>query len=275
MKSLNILLVSFLACLCVACDQDNKGSIYQADNINASFTFSELELSAPASSPIINVPIYRGITNEAATVNVTSKVAVQGISVPTSVTFQAGESVAYLPISLGSSVEPGQSVSIELTLDASAIGEGCIGTTTVLASLTLEWEDGGSCTFIDYTFSDGASAKGVKIEHGKGTNMYRIVQPWIAVYGYGPDGFVNDTGVQFIFNPADNSIQWKMSSSGVVADLDKGTYTFVWPSQYADRFVLANEGNDYYTSMFGLVEGDGYYSGFSFEFIWDEGWPGK
>lgn len=278
MKSLNILLVSFLACLCMACNQDNKGAIYQADSINASFTFSELELSASASSPVINVPVYRGVTNEAVSVNVTSKASIQGLSIPSSVTFEAGNNTAYLPINLNGAIEPGKSVSIELALDESTVGPGCIGETTVTASLILEWENGGTCTFIDYTFAEdenGQVAKNVKIEHGKGTNMYRIVQPWIAAYGYGPDGFTTDTGVQFTYNPADTSITWKASSSGTVADLDKGAYTFVWLAKYASYCTLVNKGNDYYTSMLGLVSGSGYYTGFAFEFIWEEGWPGK
>ena len=43
-----------------------------------------------------------------------------------------------------------------------------------------------------------------------------------------------------------------------------------WEQYVPDYCFTKQEGNTYYFEMLGLVDGDGYYSGFAFEFTWNK-----
>ena len=138
------------------------------------------------------------------------------------------------------------------------------------------WVSAGSCLFVDYTFSDsdnGDAARDVPIINAEGTNLYRIVQPFMAVYGKGGNGFSVDTSIEFTMN-ADYSINLVHDEDGIVVTADQ--YDFVWVDKYVPDYCnVVNNGNVYQASMLGLVSGEGYYTGFSFAFQWTTGWPGN
>ena len=264
--------------LFTACDQDNEAAIYNLEGQGLAFTSNSLgQIEVEPSDPVCQVPIVRGNAKGAFTGKVGKVTAeVDGEEVDYNTVCSVGDftfadgacqtsfDVNVAPLPVGK--------VLTLTLECTDNLAPTAGTNVVTMKINKKyvWESAGTCTFIDYTFTEdenGVKAEGVAVEHAQETSLYRIIQPWIACYGGGAEGFTKDTGVQFKLN-SDNSIDLVPVSGSIVATADQ--YDFCWVANYVGSYCLkGNEGNDYWFSMLGLVDGDGYYTGFAFEFIWN------
>lgn len=283
-----------------------NGSSYSFNSATASYTYQPQETVAGKD---VQITVTRGTSQGTATVPV--KLTVSDPTVitgPESVTFAEGSTTASYPLHFAKELTPGVRVTANLAIDPEALGfqkveepdkekldsaayeTALVAYNTYLKRLEnfklatsisfykeLRWEKIGSCLFVDYTFAEGdngAAAENVPIENALGTNRYRIVKPFIAVYGA---DMKSDTGIAFTLND-DNSIELEVGSKGydvaTVVYADNSQYIFAWVAKYAGTYCkTASDGNIYQASMLGVIDGEGYYTGFSFAFQWTEGWP--
>lgn len=149
--------------------------------------------------------------------------------------------------------------------------------TTVTFSKVMTWSEAGKCTFVDYNFSsNGAAAENVVIMHADGTNIYRIVAPFQAIYSDDPDeGFDTDTGFTFYLND-DLSISFD-EEIGTIG-YPGYTYAYVWGvgqfADYASYCSVTHQDNIYDVRCLRLRNNADLFTG-HFAFMWTEGWPGE
>ena len=176
-KSLFVLMIALSACLFTACEQENKGTIYNPENQGLSFTFGTVSLSAPANNPIISVPIYRSVAGEAYTANIVSTVseASAGITVPSSISFESGSLESSISINLGA-LTVGKKATIKINLDEKDASAGGISTITVTANKEYVYQKLGTGTFTD-NWSSGKTYN-VEIQKAEGFERYRIIDPY-------------------------------------------------------------------------------------------------
>ena len=266
-----------------SCETDVEGITYTPMAQNVSFEVENPStITTSENSLTILVRVIRSITNGAYTANFTAEASEEGIFSNDgngSVTFADGQGVAVVNVT-ASNLAKGVDYTYTLKLsEAEAAAADTITktqnlTTTVSIHSDYNWVAAGTCTFVDYTFSEsdeGDAASKVTILHAEGTNLYRIVQPFIAVYGGGSAGFTTDTSIDFLLN-ADGTITLVYDADGIVCSADQ--YDFVWVEQYVPDYCnITCQGNVFIAEMLGLVNGDGYYTGFGFAFQWN-GMPG-
>lgn len=288
-----------------------NGQTYSFSNKTISYTF---EGTDQLKGTDVNITVTRGTTS--GKVSVPVKVAMTDpsvISTPDEVTFEDGSNTALFPIHFKEELVPGVNQAVRLTLDSKAFGfevveepepltpqsthedsvayekqstayatyqkrlENYQLQTTITFKKNLTWVECGSCTFADYTvYADPVMAENVPILNGLGTNKYRIVTPWIYLYG---SDCSSATNIEFTLDENyQMTLETDGSSTGVVSEFThavKGTFTFCWPAKYAAYCSVVSQGNVYQASMLGLVNGEGYYQGFQFAFMWTNGWPGS
>lgn len=276
--------VAVMSVMFVSCDKDNVVATYTPYTDNVTFMSKKaaniLTKDASCEIPIRVVRATKGTACEA---KYSIEVSEEGIFTDLNkgvVSFKEDETVAYINLK-ADNLYPGETYEATITFADEVIAktDTCLNasvvSTTVVIGRDFVWEKAGTCTFVDYTFSEGAYTEGVVIENATGTNQYRVIEPWKSVFGPLPDGFDSDSGFKFTYND-DSSIDFIVGADGeTLVDLDKGAYTFNWVADYVGSYcIIEQEGNDYYAEMLGTVDGEGYYTGFAFEFIWDEGWPG-
>jgi hypothetical protein len=223
----------------------------------------------------IPVRVVRATTTGSLTANYTATASDEGIFTDSgngSVTFADGQGVAVITVN-ANNLEKGKDYTYTLTFGAAEAATADTITnsqnlqTVISIHSDYNWVSAGTCTFVDYTFGDGVAAKNVSIIHAEGTNIYRIIQPFMAVYGKGGSGFSVDTGIEFLLN-ADKTITLVHDANGIVCTADQ--YDFVWVDAYVPDYCnIVCNGNVFQANMLGLVSGDGYYGGFSFAFQWD------
>ena len=269
--------------LMTSCDKDNVGGIYTPYTQNISFESDEaVDILTSESSAEFTIRLVRNITKGEYTVHYVFDTEDEDIFTDENggtVTFADGQAVAVISMK-ASNMEKGVEYTGTLTLSDEDIetADTIIGNPIVITNITVmcdyEWVEAGKCKFTDYTMYEGVpySAENVTILHADGTNIYRIDKPFMAVYGEGDEGFSTDTGITFELND-DNSVTL-ITNGGIVASADQ--FDFVWLDQYVPAYCNSTvNGNTYQFTMLGLVGGEGYYTGFAFEFEWTEGWPGN
>ena len=265
-----------------SCETKVEGPIYSSMGQNVSFeTATPSTVTTSETSLTIPVRVVRASTKGALTANYTAAASDEGIFTDSgngSVTFADGEGVAVITVN-ANNLEKGKDYTYTLTFGAAEAATADTITnsqnlqTVIKIHSDYNWVSGGTCTFVDYTFNEnGQSAKNVPIRHAEGTNLYEIVQPFMAAYGKGGSGFTTDTGIQFTLN-SDNTINLVYDANGIVCSADQ--YDFVWVEKYVPDYCnLTCTGNVFQANMLGLVSGEGYYTGFAFAFQWN-GWPGE
>lgn len=258
-----------------SCETDVEGITYTPMAQNVSFEVENPStITTSESSLTIPVRVIRSITNGAYTANFTAEASEEGIFSNDgngSVTFADGQGVAVVNVT-ASNLAKGVDYTYTLKLsEAEAAAADTITktqnlTTTVSIHSDYNWVSGGTCTFVDYTFSEsdeGDAAKGIAIQHAEGTNIYRIMNPWATTYG-DSDGAGN---LQFYLNP-DNSIHF---DEGVVANIF-GYGIYFDTENYPDYCNVEQNGNIFIVNHL-LLSGSSLYIG-GFAFQWD-GWPGN
>lgn len=184
-KSLFSMLMVLSLCVFTSCEQENEGVIYNAENQGLSFTFNSFEFSAPASNPVISVPVYRAVANEAYTSPITVITAAPGVTAPANVSFAAGEHETTIDINLGDQLGVGVIASISIKLNDADTSAGAVAQATVSAYKEYVFESLGMGTFQDNWALGGTYS--VEIQKAQGFDRYRVIDPY-------KEGLTNDDG---------------------------------------------------------------------------------
>ena len=184
-KSLFSMLMILSLCVFTSCEQDNEGFIHNADNQGLSFTFNSFELSAPANNPVISVPVYRAVANDAYTANITVTTEAPGVTAPSSISFAAGENQTTIDINLGETLGVGQIATITIKLSEADASAGAVSEATVSAFKEYVFESLGMGTFQDNWALGGTYS--VEIQKAQGFDRYRVIDPY-------KEGLTNDDG---------------------------------------------------------------------------------
>ena len=184
-KSLFSILMLLSLCVFTSCEQENEGVIYDANNQGLSFTFNTFEFSAPANNPVISVPVYRAVANDAYTASITVATEAPGVTAPSSVSFAAGEHETTIDINLGSELGVGVKATITITLNEADASVGGVAETSVSAYKEYVFESLGMGTFQDNWALGGTYS--VEIQKAQGFDRYRVIDPY-------KEGLTNDDG---------------------------------------------------------------------------------
>lgn len=184
-KSLFSILMLLSLCVFTSCEQENEGVIYDANNQGLSFTFNTFEFSAPANNPVISVPVYRAVADEAYTSSITVSTSAPGVTAPSSVSFAAGEQETTIDINLGSELGVGVIATITITLNEADASVGGVAETEISAYKEYVFESLGMGTFQDNWALDGTYS--VEIQKAQGFDRYRVIDPY-------KEGLTNDDG---------------------------------------------------------------------------------
>ena len=184
-KSLFSILMLLSLCVFTSCEQENEGVIYDANNQGLSFTFNTFEFSAPANNPVISVPVYRAVADEAYTSSITVSTSAPGVTAPSSVSFAAGEQETTIDINLGSELGVGVIATITITLNDADASVGGVAETEISAYKEYVFESLGMGTFQDNWALGGTYS--VEIQKAQGFDRYRVIDPY-------KEGLTNDDG---------------------------------------------------------------------------------
>ncbi|MBQ8463289.1 MAG: hypothetical protein IJ544_04145 [Prevotella sp.] len=288
-----------------------NGATYSFNNVNLSYEYAAEE---SLNGKDVEILVTRGTTQGEVTLPISAVFSdAEAMSGPESITFADGSNTAAYPIHFSKELIPGQKLTAKLAIDPKEIGfaveeadtmllknktaadslkyvadsiayETYLNklknyklATTITFSKVLTWSEAGKCIFVDYNFaSDGASAEDVTILHADGTNMYRIVAPFQAIYSDDPDeGFDTDTGFTFYLED-DLSISFD-EEIGTIG-YPGYTYQYVWGvgsfAGYAAYCGVTRQNNIYDVNCLRLRNNANLYTG-HFAFMWTEGWPGE
>ncbi len=258
-----------------SCNTDVEGVCYSPMGANVSFeTAKPSTITTAETSLTIPVRIIRSTTAGSYTANFTAEASEDGIfsnDANGSVTFAEGQGVAVINV-IANNLAKG--VDYTYTLKLSENEKAAADTITKTQNLETvikihsdyNWVSGGTCTFVDYTFSEsenGDAARNVPIRHAEGTNIYEIVNPYMTVYD-DSDGVGN---IPFTLN-ADNSISF---ADGTIANIF-GYGIYFDAANYPDYCNVTQNGNVFQVNHL-LLAGSSLYIG-AFAFQWN-GWPGS
>lgn len=167
-----------MATLFTSCDTDNMGVVYESQTMGVIFATGSQSVSFPAHGyEGFDVEVMRAVSNEAATVNITSATLLDAsgnpialpatIQVPSTVSFAAGENISSFHVTVGD-ITPGQNYRLSVTLDESlasvagsstkvitiyrdytysAIGKGTLTSEFFGAAGEFEWEKADQTTW--------------------------------------------------------------------------------------------------------------------------------
>ena len=177
--------VAVMSVMFVSCDKDNVVATYTPYTDNVSFMSKKaaniLTKDASCEIPIRVVRATKGTACEA---KYSIEVSEEGIFTDLNkgvVSFKEDETVAYINLK-ADNLYPGETYEATITFADEVIAktDTCLNasvvSTTVVIGRDFVWEKAGTCTFIDYTFSEGAYTEGVVIENATGTNQYRVIE---------------------------------------------------------------------------------------------------
>lgn len=179
---LGIALGLFLA---VSCNTDNKGAIYTPDGTDAAVSFlstvsSDTEIEPTAAT--YDILVTRGKNKEAATVKIKGEMP-EGITVPESISFAAGENETTLSLDIskmavGETYEGKVSFADESEFDSNR----SISSVTVTLAKAFTWESIGQGEFYDglalQPSDDDLGIVKVEVLKAVGFNRWRIMNPF-------------------------------------------------------------------------------------------------
>ncbi len=246
-----ILGLALVAAGLTSCDQENVGAIYEPTQANISFINESQSKLTDQTSIEVPVAIGRATTNGEYTVNVALSDASEGVSLKSNqVTFANGEGMAYATVVI-TGMQQGNEYKGTLTLtgvESTANTEfgTQITSTTITVMCDYNWISGGTCDFIDYTFGDGVVGEGVAIQNAEGTNIYRLVSPYVTTY---PDDGAPAHNITFTLN-GDGSISMQEGDW-----FDLWGYGFYYDTASWGNYCFTRNQGDLYDVNFLLKEG--------------------
>lgn len=184
-KSLFSIFMVLSLCVFTSCEQDNEGTIYNANNHGLSFTFNAFELSAPANNPVVSVPVYRAVADDAFTSSITITTDAPGVTAASNISFAAGENQSTIDINLGEQLGVGEIAKITIKLNEADASVGGVAEATVSAYKEYVFVSLGMGTFQDNWALGGTY--NVEIQKADGFDRYRVIDPY-------KEGLTNDDG---------------------------------------------------------------------------------
>lgn len=104
------------------------------------------------------------------------------IGVPETAEFAAGDSLTTITIDI-SKIEIAVPYGVEIAIPADYYNFYKTTQTSYYVKVVKQkWNDVGTCTFADYTFSDGDNVAGVPIQQLDGKNQYRMIAPYYTLW---------------------------------------------------------------------------------------------
>ncbi len=268
----------------VSCDDGNEGAIYNMPAEEQGYSF--LTESAGASyGPAYTEKTYsfkmaRNFAGEAETLALTCEGANPLFTVPTSVEFKAGETLADVTIGIAG-METGKSYSFTLGIDSakvSSLGETKgIAKTELTFAVDYSWTKMGVCEVSD----DWSSATvEIDLEYApeyesadvilcRFANMEYLLEPNVAVPGYHFQFFL----AKGTYDPVGTA-----ATVQAMGESDSDYGNFYWIYSPASGHTFTREYNVYALSgyvgydSFGSSISAGWY--YNLEFTWTEGWTG-
>ena len=182
-----------------ACDKDAEGEIYTGTGFSFASTAMSAEVTAEDNG-VVQVPVYRSTTEGEATVQLTIDDAavdegILSLTNPT-VTFAAGEGVAYAELSFGSLDRLSGANRYQATLtitDASQVSVSGEATITVSVQRQLTWVNIGTGVYTSMLFGESWEQPVEKAEEG---NVYRL--PDCITLGYPMVFTLSDDGKSLV-----------------------------------------------------------------------------
>ena len=193
-RIINSILTFSAVLFAVSCNVDNIGTLYEhegSDN-GVSFiqsTLADTEIGAATTSYILT--LGRAVADAAQTVNIASTLPA-GVTVPSSVSFAAGQSSADLVIDLsGMSVGKSYKGTISLA-NKDDYNDMAISSVNVTLAKAYSWSSYGNVKITDDLIADVFGTENVtwsvKADKADGFDVYRLLDP------YGPNFPYNDPG---------------------------------------------------------------------------------
>lgn len=287
MKRMNkffTLMLGVTAFALASCDDGNVGTIYEQPAEEQGYGF--LTESAGASfKPGYDqeeyiVKLARNFAGEAATIDVTNDCEDEFFTIPTSVTFEAGETMADIVIGIAG-MATGQSYSFTLAIDScnlSKQGENFgIAETEISFGVDYSWSTIGVVAATDdWSGAEAEVELQVAPEYVSSANemLVRLVS-----LEYMLEPAYADEGNHFMFY-LDKTTYEPLGTASVVqsmgeADSSKGNYYWIYSPSSGHTFT--KEANVYSLSgyvgydSFGSSVSAGWY--YNLEFTWTEGYP--
>ena len=264
--------------LFAACDTDNVRDTYTPTNQSISFEQKQLPQALSTNAEYVyEVKLLRVKSdgNYTAHYTLTTETADNFVDeTQGSVSFESGQNAATIKVK-ATGMEKGKIYKAILALTESEKAQRDPAITTVFDTTSIsikcdyEWEKAGRVSFTDFTFSDDGATDTVVVEHGKGSNVYRLVEPYSV---YRADGV---KGADIEFKLDENHAASKDVGTFLLETTNALGYTMYWnPVKYPNYCALTSEGN-VYTFTFLVAKGGKLYPGGKFTYKWFEGWPGQ
>lgn len=264
--------------LFAACDTENVRDTYTPTNQSISFEQKQLPQALSTNAEYVyEVKLLRVKSdgNYTAHYTLTTETADNFVDeTQGSVSFESGQNAATIKLK-ATGMEKGKIYKAILALAESEKAQRDPAITTVFDTTSIsikcdyEWEKAGRVSFTDFTFSDDGATDTVVVEHGKGSNVYRLVEPYSV---YRADGV---KGADIEFKLDENHAASKDVGTFPLETTNALGYTMYWnPVKYPNYCALTSERN-VYTFTFLVAKGGKLYPGGKFTYKWFEGWPGQ
>ena len=260
--------------LFAACDTENVRDTYTPTNQSISFEQKQLPQALSTNAEYLyEVKLLRVKSdgNYTAHYTLTTETADNFVDeTQGSVSFESGQNAATIKVK-ATGMEKGKIYKAILALAESEKAQRDPAITTVFDTTSIsikcdyEWEKAGRVSFTDFTFSDDGATDTVVVEHGKGSNVYRLVEPYSV---YRADGV---KGADIEFKLDENHAASKDVGTFPLETTNALGYTMYWnPVKYPNYCALTSEGN-VYTFTFLVAKGGKLYPGGKFTYKWFEG----
>ncbi|MBP3228980.1 MAG: hypothetical protein J6M53_09410 [Bacteroidaceae bacterium] len=183
-------------------------------------------------------------------------------TVPTSVTFEAGQTEAEITVTCD--LVAGQQETLTLSIPDDACDLNWFsGSYSIKVKCEYLWEEAGSATLHSELLIDGfglAPRPGVAVMHATGTNLYKLVGPYTSGYDI---EFELDEDYNAANLPADQDTGLVYSGS---------TFHLYYYPQYGNSFT--NDSNVFTMSVY-IMNASSDFGVWNEKFVWDEGYPGE
>lgn len=264
--------------LFAACDTENVTDTYTPTNQNISFEQKELPQALSTNAEYVyEVKLIRAKADAGYTAHYSLKTETADNFVDEtqgSVSFENGQNAATIKVK-ATGMEKGKIYKAILALSESEKTQrdpaitAIFDTTSISIKCDYDWEKAGHVSFTDFTFSEDGATDTVAVEHGKGSNVYRLVEPYSV---YRADGM---KGADIEFKLDENHAASKNAGIFPLETTNARGYTMYWnPAKFPNDCTITSEGN-VYTFTFLVAKGGKLYRGGKFTFKWFEGWPGQ
>lgn len=204
-----------------SCDVENIGTLYQHEGSDNGVTFTQSNISyteLSASMTSLVVTLGRAASDAAQTVNIASTMP-EGIVVPSSVSFAAGQASADLVLDLsGMAVGAAYKGKISLASESDYNSLG-ISSVNVTLQKAYSWSAYGTCSYTDDIvgplFGAAPVTYDVKVEKADGFDVYRLIDPYGEVFPYNDPGDYR-LGVKWVIDATDpNAVTFDQTKLGV------------------------------------------------------------